>query len=205
MKYLFSICFLFAAHVLCAQHNYFYVNLDVNKPLAGTEWMGSGASARGARLGYRGFIREGDRFSLGADFNFTSYNKYNPTHVFESPGGAIGTDYYNYLYQYGLTVSGQYYFPVGESEHFFPYAGLGIGATHVEYTRYYNIYSDVEKKWGFLARPEAGIVIRFVKDRAIGAMAAVHYDYTTAKSPKFGLGNFSSVGFQVGLVFMNRY
>ncbi|HEY9044471.1 MAG TPA: hypothetical protein VIN08_01175 [Ohtaekwangia sp.] len=205
MKYLFSIYFLFVAHVLCAQNNYFYINLDVNQPLSGNSWIGNNSSAKGARIGYRAFINEGDRFSLGVDFNFTSYNRYHPTEVFQNPGGATSTDYYNYLYQYGLTVSGQYYFPVGNGEHFFPYVGLGVGGNHHEYTQYYNIYSDIDKKWGFLARPEAGIVIRFVKNRSIGALAALHYDYTTNKSEKFNVSSFSSVGFQIGLVFMNRY
>ena len=102
-------------------------------------------------------------------------------------------------------MSGLYHFKVGESERFFPYAGIGIGANYNEYAQYYNIYSSVEKKWGFLARPEAGVLFRFTRNRGLGAMAAVHYDYSTNKSETFNVDKFSSVGFQIGLIIMNRY
>ena len=50
--------------------------------------------------------------------------------------------------------SGQYYFPLGEAERFFPYVGLGLGANYNDYVVYYNIYSDRDKAFGFLARPK---------------------------------------------------
>jgi hypothetical protein len=67
---------------------------------------------------------------------------------------------------------------------------------------YYNIYTDEERKWGFLARPEAGILVKFSKRRSIGAMAAIHYDYSTNKSPMFDYSSFSAIGFQIGIMML---
>jgi hypothetical protein len=106
------------------------------------------------------------------------------------------------VYSYSAALSGQYNLSVGDGETFFPYAGLGLGAVNNEYVLYYNVYKDAERSWGFLARPEAGILVKFSKRRSFGAMAAIHYDYATNKSEKFDYGNFSALGFQIGLMFM---
>lgn len=188
---------------LHAQENYFYFNWDINVPLSNKDWLDQ-TSTSGGKLGYRVFV--GDRkFSVGADFNWATYDQYEPTETFQNQGGAITTDYFKYVYNYGLTASGQYYFNVGgEDRHFFPYAGLGLGANYNEYALYYNIYKDNYKQWGFLARPEAGVLVRFGVRRSLGIMAAVHYDYSTNKSAELNLDNFSSVGFQVGIMLMSR-
>jgi hypothetical protein len=204
MKTLYSIVLLLLAGVAHAQNNYFYINWDINTPLTNTDWV-KGTSSSGARIGYRAFIQEDSRLSLGIDVNYATFDTYKPKETFVSKGGAITTDYFNYIYQYGITASAQYYFPLGDGEQFFPYAGLGLGANHHEYTQYYNIYSNSEKKWGFLARPEAGMLIRFNKNRGLGAMAAVHYDYSQNKSESFNYKSFSSFGFQIGIMVMNRF
>ena len=204
MRYLIFTIALLGAQLIYAQNNYFYIALDVNTTLGNKDFVDE-TSAKGGRFGYRAFITEDSRVSLGIDASWATFDKYKPTETFESHGGAITTDYFNYVYQYGLAVSGLYHFKVGESERFFPYAGIGIGANYNEYAQYYNIYSSVEKKWGFLARPEAGVLFRFTRNRGLGAMAAVHYDYSTNKSETFNVDKFSSVGFQIGLIIMNRY
>jgi hypothetical protein len=183
-----------------AQDHYFYVALDVKKPTS-NGWLES-TSSRGGRIGYRGFLNN-ERFSAGVDFNWSQFDQYEPEQTFPNSTGAITIDYFKYIYQYGATVSGQYYFPLGDNEVFFPYAGLGLGANYNEYIIYYNIYSDGEKKWGFLARPEAGILVRFGSRRSIGAIASVHYDFSTNESPSFEISNFSAVGFQIGIMVMS--
>jgi hypothetical protein len=199
MKNFITIFFLVAAGSALAQEKYFYIALDVNKPTSNTSWIGS-TSSNGVRAGFRAFIN--DRISAGLDVASQTFDEYKPTRTIEKPGGAVTTDYFNYVYSYSAVVSGQYNFPLGEKQMFIPYAGLGLGANLNEYIMYYNIYSDTDRKWGFLARPEAGILVRFSKRKSIGAIAAVHYDYSTNKSKRFGYDNFSSVGFQIGLIFL---
>jgi hypothetical protein len=84
-----------------------------------------------------------------------------------------------------------------------PYVGLGLGANNNQYVKYYNIYKDSQTAWGFLARPEAGILVKIGARQSIAAMAAIHYDFSTNKSSMFGYDGFSALGFQVGLAFLN--
>jgi hypothetical protein len=200
MKAIFTFLFLMVCAVGVAQPRYFYLSLDYNTPLSNKGWISKG-SAQGVRLGYRAFIS--DRVSAGIDLGSSSINEYKPTRTIESASGAITTDYFNYIYSYSAVASGQYNFLVGDGDLIFPYAGVGLGANYNEYTQYYNIYTDADNGFGFLVRPEVGILARFGTRRSIGAMASLHYDYSTNKSQKFDYKNFSTAGFQIGLMFMN--
>ena len=201
MKRLLTIFFICCGGLVAAQDNYFYVNWDVNVPLTNKSWIGS-TSTRGAKLGFRKFIGAESKFSAGLDINWAYYQDYKPTETFQQPGGAITTDYYNDIFNIGVAASGQYYFPVGNREHFFPYAGIGLGAAMNNYSVSYNIYTDEETSWGFLARPEAGILVRIGTRRKLGLMAAAHYDFSTAKSENYNYDNFMNAGFQLGIMLL---
>lgn len=202
MKKIFFLLVLFAAPWLAdAQTNYAYLSWDNNYPLSNKDWLSS-SSPHGGVAGFRFFIRD-NQFSVGLDLNWTTFDQYEPTQTFPQDNGAITTDYYKYIYQYGGVVSGQFYHPTG-SEIFFPYYGLGLGANYNRYTVYYNIYEDAESAWGFLIRPEAGVLVKFGKYRSLGAIAAVHYDYSTVRMPVYDYSGFSSLGWKVGIVIMSR-
>jgi hypothetical protein len=198
-RYKFLFIYLFCPTVLFAQDKYIYLNLDVQKPTSNTAWI-EDISAAGGKLGYRGFIRP--NFSAGLDIGWSNFDQYEPTSTKQNPTGAITTDYFHYIYSYSGVVSGQYYFKEEDEDRFFPYAGLGLGANTNEYVLYYNIYEDAERSWGFLARPEIGVLFRFTGRGSLGIMAALHYDYSTNKSDKFQYNNFSALGFQIGLMAM---
>jgi hypothetical protein len=199
--------FVFTGLLLCtalfaeAQENYFYFNWNGNIPLSSKEFIDN-TSARGAKVGYRMFFGRNRRLSAGLDINWAQYDQYKPTETFENESGAITTDYFNYIYSYGLAASSQYYFPLGEKERFFPYVGLGLGVNYNDYRVYYNIYTDTDEAVGFLARPEAGILVRLGSRRKLGVMAAVHYDFSTNKSDALEYSNFSTVGFQLGIMLL---
>ena len=182
-----------------AQEKYIYLNLDVLKPTSNTAWIEDVTMAAG-KIGYRGFIRP--NFSAGLDLGWANYDQYKPPVTKENATGAVTTDYFNYIYSYTGVVSGQYYFKDEDEDRFFPYAGLGLGAATNEYVLYYNIYEDTERSWGFLARPEIGLLFRFTERGSVGIMAAIHYDYATNKSEKFNYNNFSALGFQIGIMAM---
>jgi hypothetical protein len=200
MRYVAILLMLFLSFGLFAQDHYAYINLDVNAPLSNRSWNGN-VSSRGVRVGYRGFIN--DKFSAGIDIGYGVYEQYIPTDTKVINNRTITTDYFNYIYSYSGVVSGQYNFPVGDRDKFFPYVGLGFGANNNDYEQFYNSYQDGQRSWGFLARPEAGILVKFGHRRSVGAMAAVHADYSTNQSSMFHYSNFSTVGFQIGLVWMD--
>lgn len=199
MRYIVILIAFFWSTLALAQEKYIYLNLNGLKPVSNTGWIEDVTMSAG-RIGYRGFIRH--NFSAGLDLGWANYDQYKPRITIENATGAITTDYFNYIYSYTGIVSGQYYFKEEDEERFFPYAGLGIGAATNEYVLYYNIYEDAERSWGFLARPEAGLLYRFSERSSLGIMAAVHYDYSTNKSQKFGYKNFSALGFQIGIMAM---
>lgn len=181
-----------------SQEKYFFFTLDMNKPMVNTTWI-ERPSARGFKAGYRAFINP--KFSAGLDIGANTFSQYNPTETYQNGNGATTTDFFKYIYSYSATVNGQYNFQVEQGERFFPYVGMGLGANNNEYVVYYNIYRDSERAWGFLARPEAGLLVRI--GRSFGLMAAIHYDYSTNRSSKFDYNNFSSVGVQVGVALMD--
>ena len=182
-----------------AQEKYFFFALDVNKPLSNTSFI-ENTSAYGFKAGYRAFISR--KFSAGLDLGSSTLQQYKPTETYQTGNGALTTDYFNYIYSYSAAISGQYNLEVGNGETLFPYVGLGLGANTNQYSLYYNAYSDSDRGWGFLARPEAGLLVKIGRRGSFGAMAAVHYDYSTNKSEKFSYSNFSTIGVQVGLILM---
>lgn len=194
-------CFLLLSTLASAQENFFYLGVDINKPLANTDWIND-ISARGLRAGYRVFLSP--RVSAGLDIAWSSFDQYFERQTRENATGAFTTDYFNYLYSYSATLSGQFHFLNSEESAVLPYVGLGLGATNHEYVMYYNIYSDTDRSWGFLARAEAGAVVWFGERRTVGAIAALHYDFTTHKSQTFGYDGFSALGLQLGIVLGGR-
>ncbi|HEX7016517.1 MAG TPA: outer membrane beta-barrel protein [Cyclobacteriaceae bacterium] len=176
---------------------YFYLAWMPNKPLSNTSWIDEG-TGKGVRFGYRKMIN--DKFAAGFDYTWATYDKYFPTSSFVDGTRTITTDYFNYVYSYGLTVSGQYFLPFTR-DWVMPYVGLGLGASLNRYFQYYNIYTDDDRKWGFLGRPEVGVLFPF--GGKWGAMVAAQYTFSTAKSEYFGYDDFNSVSFNVGVVLMS--
>jgi hypothetical protein len=191
-----TICFTASS----AQEKYVFAGLDVNVPTSNTDWV-KATSNKGFKLGYRAFLNE--KFSAGFDFSSNTYEQYNPTETRQTGNGALTTDYFKYIYSYTAAVNGQYNFRIGDGETFFPYVGLGLGANNNEYVLYYNIYQDAERKWGFLARPEAGILVKISKRGSFGVTGALHYDYSTNSSEKFNYDKFTAMGFHIGLMMLD--
>lgn len=182
-----------------AQRSYLYFAWDVNQPLSNTSWIDE-TSTRGARVGFRKFIGDERRISVGLDVNWNYFQSYKPTETFSTDNGAVTTDYFNDIGQMAAALSGQYYFPIGDKQVFYPYVGLGLGANRNRYTVSYNIYQDEESAYGFLARPEAGILVRVGERRRFGLTAAIHYDFSTNSSENYGYNNFMTAGFNIGVV-----
>jgi hypothetical protein len=171
---------------------------DVNQPLSHTDFIGK-TSGRGFKIGYRQIINE--HFLVGGDLNSASFHDYAPRQTYTTNDGAITTDFYHYAYTYGFTLSGDYlFFP---DKRFQPFAGLGLGASYIDYTQYYNIFSSKDPQWGVLVRPEAGAFIRLGQYSSWAIQGVVHYDLSTAKSKDFGYNTFTNIGFQIGVVFFS--
>lgn len=177
---------------------YVSIGWNVNVPLSNRDNIGT-TSYSGMRFGIREKLS--DHFFAGLDLNSFTYNSHTPRQTYFSDGSALTTDYYNYVYSYGATVSGEYYF--NPEKRLMPFAGLGVGATYNSYKTFYNVYGNADSAWGLLLRPEAGAILKVGSRGAWGLIASAHYDYSSAKSEMFNYSNFSNVGFRLGIVIFD--
>jgi hypothetical protein len=176
----------------------FFVGWNVNTPLVNKEFAGK-SSTRGARLGYRELISE--KFAFGVDLTWATYDDYVPRQTYYTQNSAMTTDFVHYANNYGVMLAGDYYFFTERK--LMPYVGLGAGLAYNSYNSYYNVYQTRDNAFGFLARPQAGVWIKFSERRNWAINAGVHLDFSTAKSKDFGYNNFMNAGFELGLVFLD--
>jgi outer membrane protein W len=167
-------------------------------PLSNTNYVNQ-VSARGFKFGYREMISE--KVFAGVDFTNSTYTRHKPRQTYTNGTSAITTDLFNYAYSYGLTLSGDYFFKT--EQRFMPYAGLGVGASYINYRQYFNVYAYQGDGWGVLVRPQAGIIYKLKDDSKWAFQAAVHYDYSSAKNEDLGLEAFNNVGLQVGIIILD--
>jgi hypothetical protein len=175
------------------------INLDLNfsQPLANKDYVDNAAT--GARMGYTKFFSR--FFGAGIDVGYITYDDYIPRRTYYYDGGAITTDLFPYHYY--LTIGGRVVYRMKPDNKLSPYGALGMGAAISDYKLFYNVYQDQDSKTGFYMRPEAGVMYLFKQYGSLGVKASVTYDYAFNKTEYFGLDNFSSVGFQVGVLLLN--
>ncbi|MBX2960870.1 MAG: hypothetical protein KF687_00060 [Cyclobacteriaceae bacterium] len=196
---IFLTCFLLSASAVAqVAESGFHVTWSIMVPTY-KEYVGN-TSTNNFRVGFTRFLNE--RFGFGIDGGYAVLDDYVPRQTYTYPGGAITTDMFNYMYYYTLTGSGKYFFI--HDGLVVPYVALGAGASFTDYTIYYNAYTEVDEKFGFLIRPELGTYFRFEKYSALGLKASVTWDYTTNKSDHIDVKNFSGLGFQIGLVLFSN-
>jgi opacity protein-like surface antigen len=199
MKRVLGLLFFVIASQASAQYfdKMFYVGWVVNTPVANLEFA-EGATARGARLGYRELI--GPKTAIGLDLTMATYDKYIPRQTYYSPGSAFTTDFTHIVNTWGATLSGEYMFR--EEKRVMPYAGIGVGVAYNNYKVFYNIFSEVDNAFGVLVRPRVGTWVRF-NDRPWGINVSVHMEYSSTKSEQMGYKYFLNPGFEIGLVHLD--
>lgn len=177
----------------------FHLGWNTMLPFSDKDFTGSTSTA-GLRIGYTKFINE--KFGFGFEGGYATLDDYVPLTTYQTEGGAITTDVYNYLYYFTLMANGQYYFTQGGR--FIPYASLGMGVAFSEYKIFYNVYQDADNNTGFVIRPEIGTLFRVKEYSSFGLKAALGFDYATNKSDYFQTKNLSGLNVQIGVVFLNR-
>lgn len=180
--------------------NAFHLGWTTTKPLSDKEFIDKTSSA-GLRLGYTKFVNE--KFGYGFEGSYATLNDYIPLQTYTYPGGAYTTDFHPYTYYFTLMANAQYYFTQGRF--IIPYASVGMGVAFTEYRLFYNAFNDSDSQTSFAVRPEVGTIFRFSEYARWGIKVAGSYDYTSGKNEYFELDNFTALGFQVGVVFLNEY
>ena len=200
-KVIFIIAFLSGINMAIAQdfEGYYTASFDFNQPLSNTNRVNS-MSILGLKVGYHRLLNK--KFTLGGELNWGTYKQYHPTVTATQPDGSVvTTDYFDYVYSYGLVLNGRYMMSYNQT--FNPYFGLGVGVGYNKYAQFYNVYEYQKKATGFLARPEAGMIIRFSQRRSVCGLVGVHYDYSTTISSAGGYSDFTNYGFNIGIVILD--
>ena len=174
--------------------NMLFVGYEVSIPTT-TDYL-SETSWAGFRLDYRHMVTP--NVSVGLAMSFNTFEEYfdKKTYVSADGNSAITSDMIRQVYTTPITASVHYYF---NGDMITPYVGIGLGAQYSEQDAYFNIYGITSNNWGFVSRPEVGIIGRF--SSSVGGYLSVAYNYGTNKNDAFNIDNFSHVPITLGLVF----
>ncbi len=158
----------------------------------------SKSSLRGGRLEYRTFINP--NISVGLGLSWNSFDQYRPSQTYKTLSGnsAVTTDVVRQIYTLPITVTGHYYFQMG-NPHIRPYIGLGLGAQYAEQNSYFNVYGIERKNWGFVTRPELGALFRVGEEFSI--LLAGSYNISTNKNEDFDISSLKQFGINLGGAF----
>jgi outer membrane protein W len=174
----------------------FFLGYEVAIPsgfLSKTSWWGS-------RFDYRRMIKPNFSVGLGASWN--SFSEYVPQTTYQKPNGdgAVTADIVKEIYTVPITASCHYYFNAGS--HVMPYIGLGLGTQFTDQAVYVNIFTLTEYNWGFVVRPEIGIIVPFIDDGGMFFSAA--YNYATNSNDDFSIDHLQHVALTLGFTFGTR-
>jgi len=174
------------------------LNWQIATPL-NTDYLKE-TSLSGGSVEYRRFIKP--NMSVGIGFSWNSFKQYISPRIYEKPDGsqALYTDFIHHVYTLPMYLNVHYYFGGGEKMK--PYAGIGLGAQYSEQNAYYNIFVTEEKNWGFVARPEVGLLYRITN--YFGLHGNVGFNYATNKSDAFKIDNLKHVYYSIG-IYWNQY
>jgi outer membrane protein W len=174
------------------------LNWQIATPLS-TDYLKK-TTVSGGSFEYRHFIKP--NVSVGAGISWNSFEQYIPPKIYEKPDGsqALYTDFVHQVYTLPIYANVHYYFNGGENMK--PYAGIGLGAMYSEQSAYYNIFVSEEDNWGFVARPEVGLLFRL--GQSAGIHANVGFNYATNKNDAFKIDNLKHVYYSIG-AYWNVY
>ncbi|MBN9299484.1 MAG: outer membrane beta-barrel protein [Filimonas sp.] len=152
-------------------------------------------SLSGGRLEYRKFIKPNVSVGLAASWN--SFDQYFNTATYQKSDGtgAVTTDMVRQIYTVPITATIHYYLKGGK--HVLPYVGIGIGTQYSEQNAYFNVYELTANNWGFVVRPEIGVLMPF--NRYWSVLLAGGYNVSTNKNDEFKIDNLKQWTLNVGL------
>jgi hypothetical protein len=176
---------------------YYSLVWDFNAPISNRELI-SKSTLRSGRFIYRETIN--NRFSVGGDIGFATYHDHLPPDVYTSGNNSLYAEVFPFAYNYTFTFSGEYYYL--DQDRLKAFAGIGIGASYNKFTAYYNVFSNEDKTWGALFRPNTGVLVRLGKKWRWAGRIAFHLDYATNKSTDFDYKNFINAGLDAGFALM---
>lgn len=133
-----------------------------------------------------------DKFSIGFGTGFQDFYQKDPRQLYKlTDGSDVSAVVTHSIQTIPLLVTGKYSFISGGAVQ--PYAALGVGGNMISYAELLGQFGGTQTKFGFAARPEAGVYIPFNKNGEAGLTVGASYNIMP-----FSQDNFSNLNF-VGL------
>ncbi|AXY77681.1 hypothetical protein D3H65_28495 [Paraflavitalea soli] len=117
-----------------------------------------------------------DKLSVGFGTGFQDFYQKYPRQVYKLEGGGdISAVLSNSVQAIPLLAQVQYNFtPEARVQ---PYVGVGVGGNLILYRQYLGEFGSSKNKFGFAARPEAGVFVPFRKGGPAGITLRADYNY----------------------------
>lgn len=176
--------------------SYYNVDWQFNIPISNS--FSNVASGWG--MNFEGGYYVSSDIAVGGFINFHTNNEYLSRRTINLGGNqAINTDQQHQMFTLPFGLLARYRFM---EEDFQPYVGMKLGACYSEFSNYYYIFMNREKKWGFYMQPEVGFNY-YPWANSIGFHCAIYYSFSTNKCNimSYTQNNLNNFGLRFGLAF----
>lgn len=137
-----------------------------------------------------------DKLSVGFGTGFQDFYQKNARQVYKLEDGSdVSAVLTHSIQTIPLLAQAKYSFTPGAAVQ--PYAALGIGGNLVAYNELLGEFGGQQTKFGFAARPEAGIYIPFKKGGESGFLLGASYNIMPFKEA--GFTNLNNIGVHAGV------
>jgi len=137
-----------------------------------------------------------DKFSVGFGTGFQDFYQKDPRQLYKfSDGSDVSAVVTHSIQTIPLLVTGKYSFTPGAAVQ--PYAALGVGGNMISYAQLLGEFGGTQTKFGFAARPEAGVYIPFSKAGESGLTLGASYNIMPFSQDNFS--NLNYLGIHAGV------
>lgn len=199
-KIIFSIIFFLFSFVFAHAQEQTTLNIGYNiaMPVNGFKNAVSSTSFRGFEATI--LHKLSDKISVGLGTGFQDFYQKNPRQLYKLSDGSDVSAVTTYSIQtIPLLAEVKYNFTPGASVQ--PYAALGAGGNFISYNHLFGEFGNPITKFGFAARPEAGVYIPF-KNGSTGITVGASYNIMPFQQD--GLANLNNLGIHAGITIPLR-
>ena len=195
IKIIFPVLFTLLFSVVQAQKGETKFNIGYNVALPMNDFKNFVSATS-----YRGFnasVLHGisDKVSIGITSGFQDFYQKNPRQLYHFSDGSDISAVVTYSIQtIPLLATVKYKFNPDASIQ--PYAAIGVGGNMIAYNQLFGEFGNQQTKFGFAARPEAGLFIPF-KNKVSGFNIGTSYNIMPFKEGDFK--NLNSLGIHAGV------
>jgi opacity protein-like surface antigen len=191
--------FLFAG--LQAQQGELKMQININGAIPGSSLkdLTNNASLRGGEMGL--LYGVSDKLSVGLQVAYQDFYEKFPRAIYKLDDGSdISAVLTNSVQVIPILATVRYEFT--PEARLRPYVAAGLGGGLSFYKQYLGEYPSSANKFGFAARPEAGVYLPFKPQSSSGLQLGVYYNYMSYN--KYGIKDLSYMGAKLGVVFPLR-